>query len=144
MKTYARIENGIVAEIILPAEDESGAEIDISVRYTPEFVAELVEVTEATGSAAQGQVYADGKFADPVIEPPSNEELSAAALAHRDSLLRIAALRIAPLQDADDLGISTTEEQASLTAWKKYRVALNRIEQQAGYPASITWPDEPA
>ncbi|KAK52535.1 caudovirales tail fiber assembly domain protein [Bordetella bronchiseptica OSU054] len=39
--------------------------------------------------------------------------------------------------------IATPEEQASLIAWKQYRVALNRIEQQAGYPTEILWPTAP-
>lgn len=51
---------------------------------------------------------------------------------------------IAPLQDAVDLGEATPEEEAQLLAWKRYRVALNRVPQQAGYPGTIDWPPEPA
>lgn len=76
--------------------------------------------------------------------PLTAEQLSSAEAARRDGLLVIAAIRIAPLKDAVDLDIATTTEKSSLVAWKQYRVALNRIEQQAGYPQSIIWPQQPA
>lgn len=61
----------------------------------------------------------------------------------RDERLRMAALRIAPLQDAHDLGESTETEEALLLSWKRYRIALNRIEQQAGYAVAVDWPLPP-
>lgn len=51
---------------------------------------------------------------------------------------------IAPLQDAVDLDEATVEEAGLLTAWKKYRVLLNRVTAQPGYPTSIDWPVAPA
>ncbi|MCT8189895.1 phage tail assembly chaperone, partial [Pseudomonas monteilii] len=30
------------------------------------------------------------------------------------------------------------------TAWKRYRVALNRLPEQAGWPTEIDWPALPA
>ncbi|ANY86000.1 tail fiber assembly protein [Pseudomonas putida] len=69
---------------------------------------------------------------------------AADALVERDSRLREATLRIAPLQDAVDLGEATSQEEALLVLWKKYRVALNRIQDQPGYPNEITWPAPPA
>ncbi|WP_339521855.1 tail fiber assembly protein [Pseudomonas sp. EL_65y_Pfl2_R96] len=68
---------------------------------------------------------------------------AATALFERDIRLGDAATRIAPLQDAQDLGEATPVEEAALLAWKRHRVALNRIEQQAGFPAEITWPTSP-
>lgn len=62
----------------------------------------------------------------------------------RDDLLKVAALRIAPLQDALDLGKATDAEKSSLTAWKEYRVELGRISEQEGYPSSVIWPDAPS
>ena len=64
--------------------------------------------------------------------------------ARRDELLAVAALRIAPLQDATDLGSATEAEAALLLSWKQYRVDLSRIEQQAGFPTVIDWPESPA
>jgi hypothetical protein len=64
-------------------------------------------------------------------------------LAARDGLLYEAGLRIAPLQDAVDLEKATKEEKELLRAWKSYRVDLNRIEDQAGFPSNIDWPTPP-
>lgn len=75
--------------------------------------------------------------------PPSFEDLAAEAKAQRDKLLAVAANRMGPLQDAVDIGRATDEEVARLTAWKGYRIDLNRIEQQAGFPVEIQWPESP-
>ncbi|QVI69629.1 tail fiber assembly protein [Pseudomonas syringae] len=58
--------------------------------------------------------------------------------------LRAAAdFTMAPLQDAFDIGEATEQEALSLNAWKKYRLLLSRISEQAGYPHSIDWPEIP-
>ncbi|MFY1867530.1 tail fiber assembly protein [Achromobacter xylosoxidans] len=77
-------------------------------------------------------------------ESPGAEHLDLAARARRDVLLERATLRMAPLQDAVDLNIATEFERASLSAWKSYRVQLNRVPEQAHYPVTIDWPVEPA
>lgn len=59
-------------------------------------------------------------------------------------LRSVADSAIAPLQDAVDLDEATAEEVALLTAWKRYRVALNRLPDQEGYPNDIDWPAPPA
>ncbi|NMZ37094.1 tail fiber assembly protein [Pseudomonas proteolytica] len=71
-------------------------------------------------------------------------ELASKTVIARDSLLAIAALRIAPLQDAVDVDDASPDDVAKLKKWKQYRVALNRIDQQAGYPTEIEWPVEPS
>lgn len=43
-------------------------------------------------------------------------------------LLQMASGKIAPLQDAVDLGIATDEEKSQLAEWKKYRVLVNRVD----------------
>lgn len=55
------------------------------------------------------------------------------------------------LQDAVDMEMATDAEAArlaaaklSLTAWKKYRIYLSRVEAQAGFPTSVEWPVKPA
>lgn len=75
--------------------------------------------------------------------PPTNEELAAMAKIKCDELLSIAALCIAPLQDAVDLNAATDVELASLKAWKQYRVAVNRVPNQLGYPGTVDWPRQP-
>jgi len=75
--------------------------------------------------------------------PPSNEELTARAKEQRDKLLTIAANRMGPLQDAVDIARATDDEVARLALWKDYRIHLNRIEQQEGFPLDIDWPLSP-
>ncbi len=48
---------------------------------------------------------------------------------------------IAPLQDALDLGIALESEELQLSAWKKYRVILNRVETSTA--PDIIWPVYP-
>lgn len=75
----------------------------------------------------------------PPVEPTA-EEILRSNTAARDGLLYTAAALIAPLQDAVDLDIATDNEKTSLTAWKKYRVDVNRVDLTANEP---TWPPAP-
>ncbi|WP_349745681.1 tail fiber assembly protein [Pseudomonas frederiksbergensis] len=70
-------------------------------------------------------------------------DIKVQVLAKRDTLLREAVLRIAPLQYAEDIGDASHDEQLALMEWKLYSVELNRIEQQAGFPTEIVWPLAP-
>lgn len=79
----------------------------------------------------------------PPIPEPTPEQVKAEAIGMRDELLRIAAIRIAPLQDAIDIGEDTPADVANLKLWKQYRVALNRVEQQSDFPFVIDWPTAP-
>lgn len=69
--------------------------------------------------------------------------ITSAANAEIENLLTTATTKIAQLQDAVDLGIATIEETASLTKWKTYRVLVNRVPTQSGYPTTIDWPPVP-
>lgn len=75
------------------------------------------------------------------LMPPDNT--LAFANTRRDELLTLAGLRIAPLQDAVDLDMATQIETANLLLWKKYRIDVNRISEQPGFPSSIQWPTQP-
>lgn len=55
----------------------------------------------------------------------------------------IANEKIAPLEDAVDLEIATEEEARQYKEWRKYRVLLNRITSQAGYPMKVKLPIRP-
>lgn len=59
------------------------------------------------------------------------------------SLRALADSAMAPLQDAVEIEESTADEEALLILWKKYRLALNRLPEQLGYPQSIDWPAAP-
>lgn len=84
----------------------------------------------------------DGLPAWADIPPLSNEELVAQADSQKAALRVQADSVIAPLQDAVDLGIATPEETAQLTAWKTYRVQLNRVDTSTA--PDIVWPEMPA
>ncbi|RRV49847.1 hypothetical protein EGJ09_01280 [Pseudomonas sp. p106] len=72
------------------------------------------------------------------------EQMLAAAVADLAQRRAVADAAIAPLQDAVDIDEATTDEEARLKLWKKYRVALSRVPEQEGYPNSIEWPALPA
>ncbi|MCW7762147.1 tail fiber assembly protein [Photorhabdus luminescens] len=55
-------------------------------------------------------------------------------------LLKQTAIKMVPLQDAIDLGISTDNEITMLMEWKKYRVALNRMDNTS---QNIKSPEQP-
>ncbi|TDL54693.1 tail fiber assembly protein [Pantoea ananatis] len=56
-------------------------------------------------------------------------------------LMAGATKQIDPLQDAIDLDMATDEEKMQLTAWRKYRVLLNRVDTFTA--PDITWPSIP-
>lgn len=153
MKTYARIEDGRVAEIIAPMsydEDspdglrpgwKAGDEIPIEVRFHPEIVAALVDVTSIDPKPEQTWMYDGSSFAPYVAPPPSPAEILAANTSTRDALLAQATMIIAPLQDAADLDEATDAETALLKKWKQYRVAVNREDLTQ---ASPVWPANPS
>jgi len=87
----------------------------------------------------QGEVEdTDQRYLDFVASlSPSVAEIAAGI---RDFLLSEAAVRIAPLQDAVDLGSATEPESAALKQWKEYRVAVNRVDLTQ---ASPNWPAQP-
>nr|DAH88463.1 MAG TPA: tail fiber assembly protein [Caudoviricetes sp.] len=110
------------------------------------------QYTEALEGMCSGLVVTidDGfKILPPTLpepEPtpdPTPQELAVIALAKRDQLLGLAAIRVAPLQDAVDLGRATPDVIAKLNQWKGYRVDLDGIDQQSGFPLTINWPVPP-
>lgn len=62
MKTYARIDTGVVVEIIQPMQDGAGNEIPVEDRFTPEFVATLVDVTGMNPAPDQRWTYDGSNF----------------------------------------------------------------------------------
>lgn len=97
------------------------------------------------GAFAGGAVPPAGavEVAAPIDVLPTEDQLSILALNKRDELLGTAALRVAPLQDAVDRKRATDDEALRLNLWKDYRIDLNRIEQQDGFPTDIDWPQSP-
>ncbi|EMF4352969.1 tail fiber assembly protein [Providencia rettgeri] len=82
------------------------------------------------------------KEVDAYLNPPiSKEQLVNEAEQQKQSLLAEASTVIAPLQYAENLGIATADESASLVDWQKYSVYLNRIDTSLA--PDIDWPQKP-
>ncbi|MNH11680.1 tail fiber assembly protein [Pseudomonas putida] len=73
----------------------------------------------------------------------ATQKAEAWALTTLSQLRAAADVAIAPLQDAVDLDDASPAEVEALKAWKRYRVALNRLVDQPGYPVEIDWPEVP-
>ncbi|MCT8348323.1 tail fiber assembly protein [Photorhabdus temperata] len=69
------------------------------------------------------------------------EQLIVEAEQQKQSFINEVSEKIAPLQDAVDLGIATEGEKAALPAWRKHRVMLNRVDVSSA--PDINWPKEP-
>ncbi|MFM4930490.1 tail fiber assembly protein [Aeromonas dhakensis] len=83
-----------------------------------------------------------GEFGD-IEEIPMPPPTEAEQQARLDALLKQAANAMAPLLDAEALGIISEVEHEQLTAWQRYRVALYRLPQGDGWPAEVNWPEAP-
>lgn len=103
-------------------------------------VAEISASEVPAGLDISGGWVFDGKVITTRVY--SSAEYVLQAEAERESSMALAAAAIAPLQDAVDIGDATDEERASLQGWKKYRVALNRLDLTAA--PDIQWPEIPA
>ncbi|MEN4559669.1 tail fiber assembly protein [Pantoea agglomerans] len=129
MKTYARIENQRVAEIVaLNVKPEK--------LYHPSLV--WVDITALPEQPDINYRYNDGVFTAPLTDAENVELIASSRLAaEMDEANRA----IVPLQDAVDIGIATDTEIARLAEWKRYRVELSRIDNSKA--PDITWPVRP-
>jgi len=99
---------------------------------------------EFTGSPPEGKMIGVTKQGAPKwVDPPQpgKEELVMIADLKKEQLMNEASMQRGILQDAMDEGYATEEEIKLLSAWKIYRVALNRIDTLAA--PDIKWPDKP-
>lgn len=115
-------------------------------RVMPKDALEISEKTYLAllgGQSDGSEIVPDDKGLPVLAGPqgPSAAEMIAAAEAEKLRLLSVAALRIAPLQDAADLKTQIQGEQAALDKWKGYRVQVNRVDTAAA--PDIVWPDLP-
>lgn len=85
---------------------------------------------------------ADGRPVWVDLPPLTHSELVSQADSQKNSLMTEATNAIAPLEDAVDLDMATDDEKAQLTAWKKFRVLLNRVDTSSA--PNIDWPTPPA
>jgi len=129
MKTYARIEDQRVAEIVsLNVKPEK--------LYHPSLV--WVDITTLPEQPDVNYQYSDGVFTAPVTDAENAELIASSRLAAK---MDEANRTIVPLQDAVDISIATDAEIARLSEWKRYRVELSRIDTSKA--PDITWPVRP-
>lgn len=139
MKTYANIADGVV-QYLLPTDG------DITEMFHPDMI--WVDVTDAIPPIASGWIAAeiDGVWSFSVPVPPvlTDAELKAAALSRRDALLSQANEATAGMADAYLADLLSDAEKAMFKAYAIYKLALNKIDKQPGFPAAIDWPVAPA
>jgi len=129
MKTYARIENQCVAEIVtLNVKPEK--------LYHPSLI--WVDITALPDQPDVNYNYSDGVFSAPTTEAENAVLIASSRLAAE---MDVANRTIAPLQDAVDISIATDDETTRLSEWKRYRVALSRIDTSKA--PGIEWPVMP-
>jgi hypothetical protein len=86
----------------------------------------------------------DGEFGEIApYEPPTDAALLPAARTQLKRLMQDAGLAVAPLQDAVDLDLATSQQIEQLGLWKLYRIELSEVPQQAGWPRTMEWPVKP-
>ncbi|MDM5129400.1 MULTISPECIES: tail fiber assembly protein [Aeromonas] len=125
------------------AADPDSITLDVLFAHLPEqvqFAARKDDSEEHGRELYSRAVF--GEFGDiEVITPaPPTETQQQARLT---TLLKQAATTMAPLEDAEALGIISEAERAQLTAWQRYRVALYRLPQSEGWPTEVNWPEMP-
>ncbi len=70
-------------------------------------------------------------------------ERRASALARRDELLAEADQQTVGMADAYIVGLLDDDDMWRFKAYAGYKLALNKIDKQPGFPQSISWPAAP-
>lgn len=113
---YARIENGIVAELVDVPEG-----VDISDLYHPDL--QFVDVSGVAPQPEDGWTYAGGVFAAPVYVPTPEDNLIAAQVGYERATAVITEMN-EQIEDADYAGTTEEDVKAELSAWTNYRKQL--------------------
>ncbi len=130
MSRYAVLDNNNIVINVIEISDESGFQLYDSVVKSED--------------ANIGGTIKEGLYSPPVRDvSKTGDAYTDEIIAKVEELILLATSKIAPLQDAVDLGIATDAETASLIAWKTFRVLVNRVTSQTGYPKNIDWPQTP-
>ena len=143
MRTYAHIENGVVAELVTPGPDLDGNQYDLELCFPKSFVDACIEITGLDPMPGQRWTYNGKIFAKPVPAMPTAAELALQAIAKRNALLVIANEATAGMADAYIAGLLDDADVAIFRAYAAYKLQLNKIDKQPGYPQAIDWPSSP-
>ncbi|EZP27194.1 phage tail assembly chaperone [Pseudomonas sp. RIT288] len=91
--------------------------------------------------------YTDGKVTKHSLPNASqvvDGERRATALARRDELLAEADQQTVGMADAYIAGLLDADDMQRFKAFATYKLALNKIDKQPGYPQNVVWPVLPA
>lgn len=125
------------------AADPDSITLDVRFAHLPEqvqFTARKNDSEEHGRELYSRAVFGEFGDIEVIPVPPPTEAEQQARL---DALLKQAANAMAPLLDAEALGIISEVEREQLTIWQHYRVALYRLPQSDGWPAEVTLPEAP-
>jgi len=151
MKTYARVQDGVFAELIEPvvydteeaewtAGDPSrvGSEVPIEQRFTAELVATMHDIT-----GLEPMPQPDWRYNGSVFSPPTPPIIDLVAVneAHLQSLLDDASRAMAPILVSLQLGDATDDETVAARAWQAYYRELKVVDVTVPEP---DWPVAPA
>lgn len=138
MKTYARIFEGQVQELF-------STDGDIASMFHPEMV--WIDVTEMETKPTVGWAASKSSsgwaLSAPTVLPKSQAEMKADVIAQRDVLLDLANEATAGMSDAFVAGLLDAVDTAKFKAYAAYKLALNKIDIQQGFPETIVWPITP-
>lgn len=134
MKSYARIDDGIVLELF-------STDLDITTLFHPDMT--WIDISELEVTPAEGWTFDGSIFAEPVPPVPTVAELALQAIAKRDALLANANEATAGMADAYIAGMLDEADTAVFRAYAAYKLKLNKIDKQPGYPSIIDWPSIP-
>ncbi|CDL86732.1 tail fiber assembly protein [Xenorhabdus cabanillasii] len=96
----------------------------------------------ATGWVKSGLIPMTDAEVDRHLNPPiTKEQYIELAESEKHYRMSQATNAIVPLQDAVDLKMATEAEKSAFTAWRKYRVLLNRVDCSTA--PDIHWPEQP-
>lgn len=141
MKTYARILDDKVVEIIQPYAGPDGIEVPVEDRFTPELVATMVDITGVTPQPVEHWTYVDGIFEPPSVYQPTPEEIIVINQRIQFNLLNNAAQSMAPVLVSLQLGDATDGETLIAKEWQSYWRDLKLVDLTVTNPE---WPTPPS
>lgn len=137
----------VVVKLLLPcwADSPEEARFPADIKQSADGPVVLPGLEPATATTpAAGVIDWSQVITAEIKAAQAAEQLLAEVQAETARRRQVADTAIVPLQDAVDVDDATADEDALLKLWKKYRVALNRLPDQEGYPSQIDWPAPPA
>ncbi|MFQ1004728.1 tail fiber assembly protein [Gilliamella sp. CG13] len=108
-----------------------------SVEITAELHAELMQ-KQSEGFT----IKPDENGAPVAVKPTLNtDEIRAVNKARKSQLISYASQQLSILQDVVEFSEATDNDIAQLIEWRRYRVALSKIDADVGH--EIEWPEQP-